>query len=283
MIVAVCSEKGAPGVTTLATVLSLVWPGESTILEADPSGGDLTFRLRNATTPAQEFLQTEPSVFQLAADARTGLLADDQLGRYAQPTTLGVQAIPAPLRPERFNALRPVWPAVASRAAASREVVVADLGRLQPGHTAWPIAKAATAVLLLAKPGPEGLYHLRERVAQLASQLGEEGRTRNPVAVVMLAGARQRNKVLESAEHILQAAGSPIPVVGWMAYDPAAVLLLRDTMSRSLRSSELLRSVRELTDNVRHLWPQLGGPGGGVVPMGRDRVSSPIDVRKSWP
>ena len=45
MIIGVCSNKGAPGVTTLATALALTWPGDTVLLEADPSGADLPFRL----------------------------------------------------------------------------------------------------------------------------------------------------------------------------------------------------------------------------------------------
>ncbi len=47
MIVSVCADKGAAGVTTLATVLAMVWPTERVLLEADCSGGDLAFRLRH--------------------------------------------------------------------------------------------------------------------------------------------------------------------------------------------------------------------------------------------
>ena len=46
VIVSVCSDKGSPGVTTLATVLGLVWPGRRAVVEADTAGSDLSFRLR---------------------------------------------------------------------------------------------------------------------------------------------------------------------------------------------------------------------------------------------
>lgn len=267
MIIAVCSDKGAPGVTTLATVLGLVWPGAATVVEADPSGGDLTFRLRSELTPGQEFLHTEPSVITLAADARTGLTGGN-VARYGQRSTLGVGVIPGPLRAERTTSLRPLWPTVAQQLAQSPDTVIADLGRVQPGHAAWSVAQAATAVLVLARPDPEGLYHLRERAAELAHDLGHDGPDRNPVAVVMLAEVKQRREVLAQAAYMLEAAGLPIPVAGWMAEDRPAVDALRaGEVTRSLRDSPLLRSVAELAEAITHLWPQLtpssirGGPG----------------------
>lgn len=257
MIIAVCSDKGAPGVTTLATVLGLVWPGGATVLEADPSGGDLTFRLRSALSPAQDFLHTEPSVFTLAADARTGLAGGD-VARYGQVSTLGVRVIPGPLRAERSTSLRPLWSGVAQQLASSPDPVIVDLGRVQPGHAAWPLAQSAIAVLVLARPDPEGLYHVRERAAELAHDLGGADQDRNPVAVVILTEAKQQRSLLGQVGYVLEAAGLPIPVAGWMADDPAGVAALRGgEMNRTLRASALLRSVTELATSMIRLWPHL--------------------------
>ena len=44
MIVAVGADKGAPGVTTAALALGMVWPTDRVVLDADPSGADLPFR-----------------------------------------------------------------------------------------------------------------------------------------------------------------------------------------------------------------------------------------------
>jgi hypothetical protein len=43
VIVAVGADKGAPGVTTAALTLGMVWPTDRVVLEADPSGADLPF------------------------------------------------------------------------------------------------------------------------------------------------------------------------------------------------------------------------------------------------
>ena len=58
--------------TTAAAALSVMWPGERVLLEADPSGGDLVLRLRN---PQGGRLAIDRAVTSLAADAREGIPA----------------------------------------------------------------------------------------------------------------------------------------------------------------------------------------------------------------
>ena len=71
MIVTLCSDKGSPGVTTLAVALGLVWPVPRLVLEADPAGGDLAFRMRH--TDGGGPLNPDPSAATLAAAVRAGL------------------------------------------------------------------------------------------------------------------------------------------------------------------------------------------------------------------
>ena len=91
---------------------------------------------------------------------------------FAQDTSLGVPVVPGVLSAERFRALRSLWPRVAGELAAWPGTVIADLGRLQPGNPALPVAQASTAVLLLTRADLEGLYHLRDRVAELVRDGG---------------------------------------------------------------------------------------------------------------
>ena len=60
VIVAVCSDKGSPGVSTLAMGLGMVWPGDRVVLDADTAGGDLPFRLW--TADREHRLASSPSV-----------------------------------------------------------------------------------------------------------------------------------------------------------------------------------------------------------------------------
>ena len=259
MIVSVCADKGAPGVSDLATVLGLVWPGPRLVLEADCSGADLPFRLTHGD--GDRLLDAHPSVLSLAADAR-GALPDGGVLRYTQPTSLGLPVLPGALSAEGFAAMARLWPRVAELAAGWDGTVIADLGRFQPGDPAAPIARASTVLLLLARPDLAGLYHLRDRVAELAGTYGNPAAERNPVAVVVRAPSGHTGKTaVGQVRQLLEAAGSPIPVVGVFADDPAGVALLRaGQLSRRLLGSELIRSGRSLAETVLAWWPQLLPP-----------------------
>lgn len=255
MIVAVCADKGSPGVTTLVTALGMVWPGRRLVLETDPSGGDLAFRARHASTG--QLLGAEPGLLTLAADARIGLPAE-VLPRYSQPTVWGVPVVVGPPGALAYAPMRSLWPAVAGVAAAWQGTAIADLGRLQPGSPAVAVAREATAVLVLARVSVEDLFHLRERVGELAHALGDPGRARNPVVVVVAAPRKEASAAVRQVTHMLQAGGSPIPVAGVVAVDPAAAEQLRaGQVPKRVRGGDLLKSAGELAARLCAWWPQL--------------------------
>jgi hypothetical protein len=262
----------------LAVALGLVWPGEHLVMESDPSGGALSFRMRHAHTG--ELLEPEPTVASLGAVARLGL-PPNGLMRFTQPTTLGVAVIPGPLTAERYAPLRSLWPQIATELCSWRGTVVADLGRMQPGHAALPVARAATAVLLVGRSDVEGLFGLRERAVELAHVLGDPDRERPSVAVVVTGAPDTRREALRSAEAMLAAAGSPVPVAGFFAQDPAgARALWAGQVTRRLAGGELIRSARSIAETVMGWWPALAAPAevpdtddAGAVPApgpGRD-------------
>lgn len=261
MIISVCADKGSPGVTDLVTVLGLVWPGTRVLLEADCAGADLPFRMRHAD--GDRLLDAQPSVLALAADSR-GALPEGGLGRYAQPTTLGVPVVPGALATEGFGPMARLWPRVADVATSWEGTTIADLGRYQPGNVATPLARASTTVLVLARADLAGLYHLRERVGELVASLGDPAQERNPVAVVVRARAGTAGRAaVKQVRQVLEAAGSPVPVAGLFAEDPAAIALLREGVAtRRLLGSDLVRSVQSVAETALGWWPQLLGEAG---------------------
>ena len=257
MILATCADKGSPGATTLATALGVVWPVERVLLEADPSGGDLAFRLRDRH--GRE-LASEPTVMSLAADARESLPAGSLTG-YAQPTSLGVPVLLGPPSAEGFEPMARLWPPVAGEAQRWPGTVIADLGRLQLRHAAGPVAAAATGVLLVMRADTrEDLYHGRDRVGELAGRLGQGPHGRSPLAVAVVCPARDGRRVVGEVRQVLasQAASSTIPVLGFLAEDTRGVAGLRaGELSRRLLGSELIRSARTLAETLLDWWPEL--------------------------
>lgn len=263
MIVSVCADKGAPGVTTLVTVLAMVWPSERVLLEADCSGADLPFRLRHAD--GDRLLDPQPSVLALAADARGPLPADGLL-RYAQPSSLGVPVIPGALSPEAFTPMARLWPQIATAAASWSGTAIADVGRLQPGDPASPIVNASTVVLLLARADLEGLYRVRERVTELTATLDGPAQERSRLVVVVRARpGREGKAAIGQVQQLLEACGSPARVAGLFADDPTGIEALRaGDLSRRLLGSELIRSGTALAETVQAWCPQLHQPATTV-------------------
>lgn len=299
MILTVCSDKGSPGVSTAAVALSVMWPGDRVLLEADPSGGDLSLRLR---TPHGENLPLDRSVTSVAADAREGLPAG-ALARYAQLTSLGFPVLLGPMSAEGFEPMARLWPQIAAAAHAWPGTVIADLGRLQLRHASSPVAAAATTVLLLTRAATsEDLFHVRQRAHELAGRLGQGPYRRSPLVVAVVAGSRAAHGRVAQVQQALaaQATTSTVPVAGFIAHDDKAAEALRDGLvTKRLLGSDLLKSARELAQTLTSWFPELVGmPAPPVVPTqphgqhqtsldghGRQQPMTPVEqyqARTSW-
>lgn len=157
-IIGICSAKGAPGVTTLATALALA--GGAVLVEADAAGGDLAL---------SRAIPHSPGLIQLAARARTtdpgrGLLTD--LVRTDEVD--GLRMLPAPVEAPAARAALAILaerPAILARAA--RENLVLDFGRLHPESPAWPLVTACQSVCLLVRGDLLSLGHAGPLAEQL--------------------------------------------------------------------------------------------------------------------
>lgn len=159
MLIAVCSLKGSPGVTTLALALGARWPGQESpiVVEVDPAGGDLMARFR---------LRDTPGLVSLAASARRRGGADPNL--VAQHTQLlpgGLRVVLGPVGAEQARAALGVLasgPLSPLRRAAdqSGSTVIADCGRVDPDSPALAIMRSADVMLLVARPHDDELAHV---------------------------------------------------------------------------------------------------------------------------
>ncbi|GAA3040737.1 chromosome partitioning protein [Actinokineospora globicatena] len=165
MLVSLLSLKGSPGVSTLATAVAARWPAaaRAVLVEADPSGGDLTLRFSLSSTPG---------LVSWAAAARRAGDDPDLVWRHTQQLPGGLTVVAASPDAEQARAaLTALAPDPASglgglRAAAGQPdtVVVVDCGRLDPGSPALPIVRASDAVVLLTGAGADDLAHLPRRL-----------------------------------------------------------------------------------------------------------------------
>jgi hypothetical protein len=268
MIVAVGSDKGSPGATTLALLLAMVWSGPRVLLEIDPRGADLPFRL---STSAGRPLAASPSVATLAVDARPGA-GLRSLELYSQPTALGVPVVAGEVSVRRFLRLAPHLSEIAAACNEWPGTVIADLGPLQPWNPALTMARAATAVVLVVRADTEGLGHLRDRVQELAEDIGGEQRPQTQIGVVVRAEAGDAKSAVTRAERLLTSVGSPSPVLGAFVDDaPGARALWDGQPTRGLTRSRLLATAASIQRRVMAHWPQLSEPtqradAGGLAP-----------------
>ncbi|WP_028046074.1 hypothetical protein [Cellulomonas sp. URHE0023] len=248
MLVAVASAKGAPGVTTTARLLASVWPTDVVLVDADGAGGDLSLLAR---TESRAPLDPDRGILSLAADARRGLHVDG-LDEHLQRTDGGLDVLCGVSSPEQMTGIAPVWPTVATGLAnlPGRDVVV-DCGRIGPASPVLPVLTAADAVLLVVRPRLEAFAHLRERVRWL-SQLHSSRGGPLAVGVLLVAEGRDRRSLGELTQ-LLAHERLPATVLGQVADDPRAADVVAGRLSRSIQSSLLVRSVRQIVEPVRTL------------------------------
>ncbi|WP_160049863.1 hypothetical protein [Nocardiopsis sp. FR4] len=172
--VALFSLGGAPGVTSAATALAAVWPGEpgAVLVEADASGGDLA---------AWRRLHPEPGLTGLAAASRHGGVPEP--GAHTQTLPGGLAVCPAPVTAGTAEgAVRLLSRNPAVLAWDQVPAVVLDLGRLTPGSAATALAAHADAVFLVVPDALAQLRRAREAAPDLAAAL--------PGLRVLVAGGR---------------------------------------------------------------------------------------------
>ncbi|MDT8916034.1 carbon monoxide dehydrogenase maturation protein [Amycolatopsis sp. PS_44_ISF1] len=168
MLIALCSVKGSPGVTTLAVALAVKWPHAGSIrrlvAEVDPAGGDLAMRFGLSTTPG---------LVSLAAAARR-TRHSSVVWEHTQVLPNGAFVVVAPPGGAHARAALstlasapdgPLLPAVARDTGV---VILADCGRVDPGSPAEAIARRADALVLLTGTRGDDLAHAAARLGELA-------------------------------------------------------------------------------------------------------------------
>jgi MinD-like ATPase involved in chromosome partitioning or flagellar assembly len=240
VLVAVCSLKGAPGVTTFALALASCWPETSdpVVLEADPSGGDVAVRYD---------LPLAPGLMSLAAEARQTVPAQHEgdaelLWRHSGELPGDLVAIVAPPDADRAHAAlaaltaEPGLSAVTGAARDPSTVVVADCGRVDERSVTMPLVRAADVVLLLTGAERDALSHLPRRLRVV--------RGWNRAVELVLVGEGYAADVV--AEHL------GVAPIGHLPHDPRTAALMCGRplagrrAARTMARSRLVRAAAEI-------------------------------------
>ena len=244
-IVAFCSAKGAPGVTTLSCLVGAAWPDGRRVLvaECDPSGGDLAARFS---------LGARPGMTSLALALRRAGGAAGLVDRHVQRLPGGLEVLVGPPGAEAAATIDSELGQVAATLADHEADFVVDCGRLVPSATGQSeLLRQARIVVLVLRPDVAAAAHGRAASARL---LGSGADAQIPGAHVASAGVGAHLVVAGSGKADAREIASVIglPLLACVPADPAAAAVAcgEPGSARRFERSALVSSARDLASRI---------------------------------
>jgi hypothetical protein len=242
-VMALCSAKGAPGVTTLACALAAVWPSyrRVTLAECDPSGGDLAARFG---------ISAKRGMASLAIECRGSLEpATIDFREHLQTLPGGLEVLTGPSGASAARTVDTEIPKVLELLSGDLSIkgpaahdLILDCGRIQPGSVGQVAALAgADLALVVTRPTAEAVSSTR----WIAELLGRSGGSENVFdAPAPVAGAGVGSRQMD-----LGLAHSRQPIAGLVVQGEGTV------SSREAAETLNLQLVMAIpTDNVGAAW-----------------------------
>lgn len=251
-LIAIASDKGAPGVTTAALALAAVWPRPVLLAECDPSGGDLAYRF-----PAAAGGQLDPrrGVLSLAVTARRGM-QPNQVWEHVQKLHGGLDVLAGVTNAEQGAGLNQLWGPIGKVLAGLPQAdVIADCGRLGADGPVYDLLAEATVVVLVSKADVGDVIRLRDRAAALTAAAENRGRRGFGAAVLVVADTRKFAAALGEVQHVLRQAGVPAQVIGGLADDSKGAALLSGGLVGKLGRTMLIKTARDIAQQLVHGLP----------------------------
>src|ERR1700759_5214610 len=246
-LIAVAADKGAPGVTTAALALAAVWPRPGLLAECDPAGGDLVYRL-----PAGDGGRLDPrhGLLSLAVAARRGV-APQQTWEHVQKLHGGLDVLTGVTNADQGAGLNLLWGPVGRLLAANAEAdVIADCGRLGVDGPVYDLLAEAALVVLVTRASLGEVVGLRDRAAAIGAGLHKRNRPGLLSDVVVIADYKHfRTSITEIGEALSQTS-APARVVGGLGDDSQGPDLLRGEWGGKLDKSLLIRTARDIAENL---------------------------------
>lgn len=248
-VVAVCSTRSSPGVTSLCIAIGAAWATRGVrplLIEADPAGGVIGLRFA---------LSADPSLRTLWADMRRGY--SPELVQQNSTDLRGIDCLLAPTDPlAAARAVEHVAPILAREVAGFGRPVVIDLGRISDLSQALPLVRCADHVLVVTRPRVEDTQSLLYGSRLL------EANGRRPSIVSIGHGPHHPDEVAALA-------GLPLAAVVPDDSNVASAFAGGRFAPRKLRKSTLWRCVDSLAGE---LWD--GSLGASSAPA--DHIDAPL-------
>jgi MinD-like ATPase involved in chromosome partitioning or flagellar assembly len=245
-VVVLTSARGAPGVTTSALAIAMLWPRPVVLVEADVAGSSsiLAGYLRGSVPP-------DRGLVSLAVAHRRGLL-DEQF--YDQTVPLiqdRVRLVPGLVSAQQAPSMDKLWSplgVVLANLEHSGTDVIVDAGRLGMMHGPMPLVRSADALLLVTRTTLPAVSAARARVPVLRNDLLQLGKGDDTLAMLLVGeGQPYRAREIRSALET--------PVLASMAWDQAAADSLSQgaPYGRRFAAAPLFRSTRVVIGAVHEL------------------------------
>ncbi|HET9972219.1 MAG TPA: hypothetical protein VFQ68_28560 [Streptosporangiaceae bacterium] len=254
-LIAIASDKGAPGVTTAALALAAVWPRPVLLAECDQAGGDLVYRFPAA---GGGHLDPRRGVLSLAVVARRGM-QPQQVWEHVQKLHGGLDVLAGVTNAEQGAGLSLLWGPIGKALAALPQAdVIADCGRLGADGPLYDLLIEATTVVLVSKVQVADVIRLRDRAAAFAAAAQTRGRRGFGVGVVVIAEHKKFRAALGEVQHVLGQANAPATVLGAIAHDTKGADLLSGEWGGSLDRTMLIKTAREVAAQLVQSLPPIG-------------------------
>lgn len=227
-VLALCSAKSSPGVTTTAVGIGATWATSRNpvIVEADPAGGDLAIRFG---------FEASPNLVSFATAARRDN-SKDLLLQHTQETSGGLAVLVAPPSSVQTRSALSMLGADFFSHDTDRDFIV-DVGRIDTTGLSSSIAATSDLVVLCARPILAELHHL-------AASLDALGEVNRDVVMLLIGdGPYGRGEI----EEVIKT-----EVIGHLPFDArgAAGLCGGAISERGLGRSPLVRALREVSETL---------------------------------
>lgn len=266
MMISLCADKGAPGVTTAALGLTMAWGRPVLLAEADPAGSDLPYRMKSASG---ETLALGTGLVSLGLSLRDRESSGD-VRAHQQFINGGSAVLIGPAGPEQTEAIGASWSAVAETLWRNTDTdVIVDCGRLISDNAPTAhMLQRSDLTILVARSTAEGVAHLRHGL-NVAARIINRGPTDHPAggALQRLAVLMVNDPLLDTGKRsvakevydVLQATPglSQVPLLGVLPADAKGAAALRSIHSATLHKLPLMKALQHVIADLHSRADQL--------------------------